>query len=332
MLIDQIKKIERKIYTFFFSDHSSYIFSSKKLDILLRIFYCVSLALIIHEFSYRVSYPSWLENNFIDWSWPVMWLLNYFESKFIILFTVFCLSVFFCALSVFFIRSIWLKLACALSFFILSAFDFSTGRPGHYYHCWLFVFIVFAFIGHDKKKDQFFFHLAQFWLLMTYSLSGFHKLTALIDYIRQFGLKGLKPIEKSIAVRIYDFPNYDTGKAILMEISSWPSSLLLFLWALLIWFQISCIFVLFRPPLYRLWGLLIIFFHLVTVFFLNVMFFYNMILTSFLFVETPYNIDFSIKKSILNIPGVQSLLSLIKRCHLLLKKIPASLKDTCKKK
>ena len=320
MLTGWIEKIERKIYLSTFASHGAYAFSSKKLETILRIFYCISLALIIHKFSYRITSPSWIENDFIRWSWSVMWL-DYFENKFVILFTVFCLSVFFCTLSIFFVRSIWLKLACALSFFILSAIEFSTGRPGHYLHCWVFTFIVFAFIGHDKRKDKFFFHTAQFWFLMVYSLSGFHKLTVLVDYVRQFGLKGLKPIEKSIAVRLYDFPDYAMGKMILSEISSWPSFFLLFLWALLIWFQISCIFVLFRPPLYRLWGLLIIFFHLVTIFLLQVMFFYNMILVAFLLVETPYDIDFSIKKSILNIPGVQSLLSFITYCYCLLKKI-----------
>ena len=320
MLKKWIKKIERKVYTSFFAFHSSYAFSSKKLEVILRIFYCISLGLIIERFSYRVSNPLWLENNFIYWSWPVMWL-DYFENKFIILFTVFCLSVLFCALCIFFVRSIWLKLACALSFFILSAIEFSTGRPGHSLHCWVFTFIVFAFVGgYDKRKDQFFFHTAQFLFLMVYSLSGIHKLTALIDYIRQFGLKSLKPVEKSIAVRIYDFPDYATGKIILSEISSWPFSLLLFLWGLIIWFQISCVFVLFRPPLYRLWGIFIILFHLITVFLLHVMFFYNMILASFLLVETPYEIDFSIKKSILNIPGVQSLLTFIRYCRLLLLK------------
>ena len=180
---------------------------------------------------------------------------------------------------------------------------------------------MFSFIGQDKKKDKFFFHAAQFWFLMVYSLSGFHKLTALLGYIKHSGLKDFKPIEKSIAVRIYDFPDYVTGKMILSEISSWPDGFLLFLWGLLIWFQISCIFVIFRPPVYRLWGIFIVFFHLVTIFFLKVMFFYNMILVSFLLLETPYDIDFSIKKSIVNIPGVQSFLSFTTYCYCLLKKI-----------
>ena len=195
-----------------------------------------------------------------------MWL-DYFNRKFAILLTVFCLSVFCCTLCIFFVRSIRLKLVCALSFFILSAMEVSTGRPGHNLHAWVFAFLMFSFIGQDKKKDKFFFHAVQFWFLMVYSLSGFHKLTALLGYIKHSGLKDLKPIEKSIAVRIYDFPDYVTGKMILSEISSWPDGFLLFLWGFLIWFQISCIFVIFRPPVYRLWGIFIVFFHLVTVFF-----------------------------------------------------------------
>ena len=320
MLMEQIEKIERKIYTSLFVSHGAYTFSSKKLDIILRIFYSVSLALIIREFSYRITYPLWLENDLIHLSWSVKWL-DYFEKKLAILFTVFCLSVLFCALCIVFVRSIWLKLACALSFFTLSAIEFSTGRSVHYLSCWLFTFLVIAFIGHDQKKDKFFFHTAQFWFLMVYSLSGFHKLIALIDYIKHFGLKGLKPIEKSIALRLYDFPDSMIVKSILSEMSSWPSFFLLFLWALLIWFQVSFVFILFRPPVYRLWGLLIIFFHLVTAFFLQVMFFYNMILASFLLVETPYDIDFSLKQSIINVPGVQSLLNFITYCYCLLKKI-----------
>ena len=320
MLTGWIEKIERKIYTSFAS-HSAYKFSKKKLDIILRIFYSVSLALIIHKFSYRITHPSWLKDDSIYWSWPVMWL-DYFERKFIVLFIVFCLVVFFCTLCIFFVRSVRLKLLCALSFFILSAIEFSTKQPGHNLHAWVFAFLMFSFIGQDKQRDKFFFHAAQFWFLMVYSLSGFHKLIALFGYIKHSGLKDFKPIEKSIAVRIYDFPDYVTGKMILSEISSWPSGFLLFLWGLLIWFQISCIFVIFRPPVYRLWGIFIVFFHLVTIFFLKVMFFYNMILVSFLLLETPYDIDFSIKKSILNIPGVQSFLSVTKYCYCLLKKIP----------
>ena len=256
-----------------------------------------------------------------------MWL-NYFEEKFIILFTVFCLSVLSCALCIFFVRSVGLKLICAISFFILSAMEFSTGRSGHNLHAWLFIFIVFSFIGRDKTKDKFFFHTAQFWFLMIYSLSGFHKLKTLIDHIRYFGLEGLEPVQRSIARRIHDFTDYTMGKMILSEVSSWPSFFLLFLWGLLIWFQISCVFVVPRPSLYRLWGVLIIFFHLITVFLLQVMFFYNMILVSFLLVETPYHIDFSIKKSLLNVPGVQSLLSFTAYGFGLLKKISLKKKNS----
>ena len=79
MLTEWIGKIERKIYTSFAS-HNAYKFSSKKLEILLRIFYSVSLALIIHKFSYQVTYPSWLESDFTYWSWPVMWL-DYFNRN-----------------------------------------------------------------------------------------------------------------------------------------------------------------------------------------------------------------------------------------------------------
>ena len=308
-MLQWLKKIEKRFYVSFFEPEEIYNFSSKKLDILLRIFYCVSIGLIIHRFSSRVAFPYWLKYEFINWSWSVKWLSG-FEEKFFIAFTTFFLTVFLCILCVFFVRSVWIKVLCAISFFILSSIEFSFGIVGHYLNFWVFAFIIFSFIGKDSKRDRYLFHTAQFSLLMTYGLSGIHKLTALIHYIMQFGIENLKPVEKSIAVRIHDYPYYTTGKTILSEVLSWPSFVPLFLWALLIYFQISCFFVTFRPPLYRLWGVFIILFHLTTVFMLQVMFLYNMILVSLLFVETPYDIDFSIKKALLNIPGVRLFLHL----------------------
>ena len=320
MLINALEKIEKKIYASAFNLRSSYTFSSDKLDILLRIFYSVSLGLIIHRFSPRITFPSWLENRFFEWSWSVIWI-DHFKHKIFIILMIFLFTLVFCVLSLLFVRSIWIKTLCAMGFFLLSAIEFSLRDAGHYLHSWLFVFIVFAFIGQDRKKDRFFFHTAQFYLMMTYCLSGLHKLTAFFQYVTKSGLKNLEPIEKSIAVRIYDFPYYNTGKAILSEVSSWPSSLSLFLWALVIYFQISCIFVFFRPSLYRLWGIFIVFFHLVTVFMLQVMFLYNMILVSFLFIETPYNIKFSFKKALLDMPGVPSLFYLTSLFYRFLRKI-----------
>ena len=313
MLKNRIEKIESLFLGSFLRPLNDYTFSSKKLDFLLRIFYCVSLALVIHQFSSRAAGSFWLENPGLEWSWPVAWI-DYFESKQLIVFAIFFLTVVFCALSIFFIRSMGLKIISALSFFMLSSIEFSTGRLGHTLHAWLFVFVIFSFIGPDRKRDKFLFHTAQFYLLLTYFLSGFHKITALFIYIKDFGLslKDLKPVEVSLAARIYDFPWYKTGKIILAELSSWPAPILLALWVGVIYFQVACLFVFYRPPLYRLWGLFIIFFHLITVFLLKVMFFYNMILTAFLFIETPYHIDFSLKKAILNIPGIPSLLKLAK--------------------
>ena len=301
-MFQYLKKIERKVHSFFIKPNS-YKFSSEKLDNLLRIFYCVSLGLIVHQFSPRVTSTDWLRSQSFNWSWPVIWI-DYFEEKFFIVLAVFFLTFFLCVLCIFFVRSIWIKILCVTSFFILLSIEFSFGKIGRSAHSWLFVFIVFSFIGNDKRKDQFFFHTAQFWVLMTYGLSGIHKLTNLFSYVMKFGFKNLMPVEKSIANRIYDIPNYNVGKALLQEVLSWPVFFSLFLWGLLIYFQISCLFVVFRPPLYRLWGILIILFHLTTVFMLQILFFYNMILVSLLLVENPYEIKFSMRKTICSIPGV----------------------------
>ena len=314
-----MEKAERKIYASIIKPDEAYQFSSKKLDYLLRFFYGISLGLIIHRFSYRVTAPYWLKYPFFNWSWSVKWL-DCFEEQLFIVLAVFFLTFFLCMLCVFFVRSVWIKVSCAFSFFILSSIEFSLGNVGHYLHCWLFIFIIFSFVGNDRRKDKFFFHTAQFWFLMTYGLSGIHKLKALFYYISEFGLKDFKPIAKSIAVRLYDMPYYTTGKTLLLEVLSWPPVFSLFLWSLVIYFQISCFFVVFRPPLYRLWGIFIILFHLVTVFMLQVMFLYNMILTAFLLVETPYEIEFSLKKSFLNMPGVRFFLSLASYLFVFLKK------------
>lgn len=320
-MLQWVKKLEKKIYLSFFEPKEFYNFSSEKLDSLLRIFYCVSLGLIIHGFSHRVTVPFWLKSEYIYWSWSVKWMMFLkFEEKVFIIWTTFFLTVFLCVLCLFFIRSIRIKVLCAACFFILSSIEFSSGRAGHYLNYWAMAFIIFSFIGKDREKDRFLFHTAQFSLLMTYGLSGIHKLTALIHYVTRFGIENLKPVEKSIAIRLYDFPYYTLGKSILLEVSSWPSFILLFLWGLLIYFQISCFFIAFRPPLFRLWGVFIILFHLITVFTLQVMFFYNMILVSLLFVETPYDMTFSIKKAIIHIPGVRIFLNLITWCYTLLKK------------
>ena len=322
-MLQWLKKIEKKIYLSFFEPGESYKFSSEKLDSLLRIFYCISLGLIIHRFSNRVAVPYSLKSEYIYWSWSVKWINGFeeFEEKVFIIWAAFFLTVFLCILCIFFIRSIWIKVLCAVSFFMLSSIEFSLGHAGHYLNYWVMAFFIFSFIGKDRKKDRFLFHTAQFSLLMTYGLSGVHKLTALIHYVVRFGIENLKPVEKSIAVRIYDFPYYTIGKSILSEILSWPSFIPLFLWGLLIYFQISCFFIAFRPPLFRLWGVFIILFHLITVFTLQVMFFYNMILVSLLLVETPYDMTFSIKKAITHIPGVRIFLNLIVWCYTLLKKL-----------
>ena len=311
-MLSLLEKAQNIIYVSIVKSREVYNFSSKKLDSSLRIFYCVSLGLMIHRFSRRVAFPLDLER--FEWSWPVRWM-DYFEEKSFVLLAVFFLTFLLCVLCVFFIRTVWIKAFCAFGFFILSSIEFSViGKGvsfGYNLNSWMFLFVIFSFIGNDKRKDKFLFHTAQFWFLMTYGLSGAHKLAALFHGVVQFGLSDLKPLEKSMALRLYDFPNHTIIKTILQEVMSWPSAFSLLLWGLVIYFQISCFFVAFRPPLYRLWGIFVVLFHLAVFFMLNKMFFYNIILTAFLLVETPYEIEFSLKKALVNIPGVQFLVSLI---------------------
>jgi hypothetical protein len=176
-------------------------------------------------------------------------------------------------LNLHFFRIIWFILA-----FLIEGFKFSYDI-GHDSHIYVWLCLYFALIpGHlntpdeEQKKIYPFIRFAQFQIILIYALSGFWKLIAVLESLKNSHITaGSNYISYAIASEfLYSNKNSDISRLI-----SQNPALCLILSILVFLAQTGSIFILRFPQFYFYWGLVLAMFHVGTLITLNVFFIWS---------------------------------------------------------
>ena len=212
----------------------------------------------------------------MKWLWPVGWL-SFISPPWdylllwslILLFCLLCLHCFLHPFSLF-----GKGLAVTLFFFLISAY-FSRGYIHHSLHSCLFASLFLVFINDKNKREtnRQCFLWAQNTALTPYFLSGLWKLRENWEYF--LSAEGWEVLSEGISrLRAKSFlDKYPAGNAPAEDIFlNLSGGLGLFLWCCNLFFQLGTFGVFFFPGLKRLWGLLLVCFHLMTLLLLHIPF------------------------------------------------------------
>ena len=260
---------------------------------LVRAYYAVMLF-----FAYEEMMPLWrkaIDGGTIDPLWPVFWTTDIrFASTFLM---VMLITTAF--LAVVLPDRRWPKIAVFVAFLMATAFraSFGLGSINHSNHFWLWLALCFCFLpsgGRDDLQSSFasrYRFLITFWftqalILLFYSMSGFWKVIAAIEALTLGNFSGFHPdaLAQITAWKMiqnqYDSP---LGPLLLnYPLAGWPAHL----WV--IYVELVAIIVLFRPALHRLWGAMLVLFHVGTFLLLNIPFSKHVLVLTLLLVWSPF--------------------------------------------
>lgn len=273
---------------------------------IVRLFYALSIYIVFKDFGLIHKFSS---ISTIDPLWPVFWV-SYFEvpQSFNLLFFSALIGSIICCLNP---NNRIYRLVFFIAFFEYLAFKFSFGKINHATHPWLFISFFLVFLPHIKDSGlatikQKHIYLTIIWfcifmILFFYSISGFWKV-----YKSLILLISGKPSIFSMDVFAIQISNrlLQTQSTSLMgpffikhHFLGWVGYLIS------IYVELVCFIVAFRPSLHRIWGIMLIVFHIGIKLTMNISFKEFIISDSLLLVCSPFaGTNIGYKKIILQIP------------------------------
>ncbi|MGF1475239.1 MAG: hypothetical protein ACFB6S_06710 [Geminicoccaceae bacterium] len=178
-------------------------------------------------------------------------------------------------------RRLWARVLVSLALLQFVALNNSFGFMGHGYHSWFWMSVALWFLpnGRPPSGSRGRFHTIRFLLgfsvapalmLLFYSLSGLYKAVFAISALFTEDISGLAPqaMALTLAWRIFE-TNAEPLWAHLVIGQPWLG------WPLylgLYYAELFAFMVFFRPRLHRLWGLILILFHIGTFLFMDITF------------------------------------------------------------
>ena len=260
---------------------------------LVRAYYAAMLYIAYGEMS-----PLWriaVNGGNIDPLWPVFWTTDVQLASISIMVAMVTTAV----LAVVFPDRRWPKLLVFVAFLLTASFrtSFGLGSINHGNHYWLWLAFCFCFLPSGGREDlrtsmasryRFLltFWFAQALILLFYSMSGFWKLAAGIEALVLGEFSGFHP---DALAQITAWKMLQTGDESLLGPTlmaypwvGWPAHL----WV--IYVELVAFIVLFRPALHRLWGAMLVAFHIGTFLLLNISFPKHVLVLTLLFVWSPF--------------------------------------------
>lgn len=265
-----------------------------KAQIIVQFFYYGLLALAIWQ---MMNADRYLYLNTDDFSpiGPVFWmrLLPYQHAVYLVLsiFLTFSLVAATC------FRYRFGRVFGFLAVLQFSAYDSSFGHPSHLWYLWLYGAFWFLFlpktwnIKSQTTPDRRIFLLviwsSQALVLLTYSMSGFHKVIGAIYQISKGEIHAFSPL--AFALHVADTmvtvkqPDNIVGNIFLQyPLAGWP---LMLIGEYMLFFSF---FVVIRPSLQKLWGIGLILFHIINDMVFRISFYQSPILLAILFFDSPF--------------------------------------------
>ena len=259
--------------------------------LLIRVFYAVSVSLLLRVLT---RWNGWLEVEAFDPLWPLAWARDFapgtVASLLVVLFVVGWLAVQLVP------HRRLARLAFALGLFLVVAFDNSFGKIDHDRHLWVYVALLLVALPEGRETDLarsrvarqktlLVFAGAQALFLASYTLAGLWKVVGGFEQMAQgrIGLLSPEAFSYLTADRLLQTGSDSVfGPLVIEHVAlGWP----LLLGG--IYLELFSLFVLYRPALWRLWGLGIVGIHAGSVLILTVNSPWNCLLAMLLFVAAP---------------------------------------------
>jgi len=263
---------------------------------LVRIYYAAMLLI-----AYQEMWPLWkmaLNGGAFTPLWPIFWAADAGSAGSVILLSLMTSAVLAVALP----DHRWPKILVFLSFLSAAAFrsSFGLGSINHGHHFWIWIGFCFCFLPcgpqaslRSSKSERYRFLLTFFFtqalILLFYSMSGFWKIAAAIEALINGKISAFHPEALAMIAtwkmiqldRITMFGPFLADHPWL----GWPT----YFWV--IYIEIVALMVLCRPALHRLWGIMLIGFHIGTFLLLGINFPKHVLVLTILFVWSPFAID-----------------------------------------
>lgn len=277
---------------------------------LVRIYYAAMLFIAYQEMA-----PLWtmaLNGGVVKPLWPVFWATDAATAAPMLLISFIGSALLAVALP----DKRWPKILVFLSFFSTAAFrnSFGLGSINHGQHYWIWLGFCFCFLPSGShgalrrsKLGRFRFLLTFFFtqalILLFYSMSGFWKIAAAIEAMIGGKMSAFHP-EALAMIATWKMVQLDRITMIGPFLADypwvgWPA----YLWV--IYIEIVALMVLLRPALHRLWGVMLIGFHIGTFLLLGISFAKHVLVLTILFVWSPFASDpVDIRRAICCLPGL----------------------------
>lgn len=277
---------------------------------LVRIYYAAMLLIAYQEMA-----PLWkMALNGGDFAplWPIFWANDAGTAGSVLLISLMISAVLAVALP----DHRWPKIFVGLSFLSIAAFrsSFGLGSVNHGHHYWIWVGFCFCFLPNgpqatlrSSKSKRYRFLLTFFFtqalILLFYSMSGFWKIAAAIEALINGKMNAFHP-EALAMIATWKMIQLDRITMLGPLLADhpwlgWPA----YLWV--IYIEIVALMVLFRPALHRLWGVMLICFHIGTFLLLGINFPKHVLVLTILFVWSPFALDpVGLRRALSCLPGL----------------------------
>jgi hypothetical protein len=194
-------------------------------------------------------------------------------------------------------RFIVVRIFVSAALLLYAAYANSHGAINHGYHEWFWVSVCFWLLPAERReivsasrvgRMQFLtaFSLAPLLVLVFYTLSGLYKCYAALTAQLASGAGGFSPDAMAITVA---WRALQTGAdpmwgsfVIENPLLGWPFYLGLY------FAELVSVLVFFRPSLHRIWGMILILFHIGTLLFMDIAFQQHVLINALLFVMSPF--------------------------------------------
>lgn len=258
--VTKIKQFTQKNFHWEHSDER--VLTDVELKNRVSLYYVIVLAITV-AFLSRVFFV--LAPRTEVWTWPLAWLSLFQDQRpFVIaIYSGLLLSL---AATIFYPKIRGLRITVSLFlFFMIPAFYGGAGRAYHEFHALLFtslcmIPLCFTEQSDAKERNLVFMRAAQACVLFSYFLSGVWKLRNFLNSL----LSGM-PLSELFQTLPHNIAwNIASGgkQTFLAEqIILMPPDVQFLLWCAVVYLEISCGLVIFRPRLMPLWGGLLLLFH-----------------------------------------------------------------------
>lgn len=288
-----------------------------KAQYLVNIFYALSIFIVFKDIGLINKFS---DINNLEFLWPVAWV-KYFHisGSFNFIYIILLASSILCALNP---NNRFLRIVFFLSFLEFLAFKFSLGKINHSSHSWLFASFIFIFLPRTNRNNKTSItgkqnYLSVVWccilfVLLFYSLAGFWKVYAGIGQI----IKGQHSIISFdvFAIQIANRLLQNNSTSLLGEFFIKNHFIGWLSYMFSIYIELFSIVVAFRPSLHRIWGIMLITFHIGTKLTMNIGFNQQIMYDALFLVCSPFlRTNVGIKNIVLDLPLISMILKLLNK-------------------